>query len=157
MIPIYQIIVDGQDLTNTINRGEKSLLENLSISDKIGLTSDTFNFTLVYDGSFRIPPTKGKCEVSIGYESVVPRNPQIQYGLWKVGDFIVESVNFSSSRSGKTLQVTATSMPQSPNSALDSLQNSHTRYWQSYAVKGTTFEFIVNEVCNRVRIKGRYT
>ena len=149
MKPIYRIIVDGNDITNLINPQDRSLLQRLSVSDKIGNVSDTCDFTLVFDGSYRLPPTKGLVEISIGYDLVIPRNVKIEYGLWEVGKFVIESINFSSSRSnGRSLQVSATSMPQSPNTALNSLQNSHTRYWQSHEVKGTTFEDIVNEVCS---------
>ena len=154
MIPIYKISVDGQDITNMINPEEKSLLENLTISDRIDNVSDSFTFDLSYDGSYRIPPTKGVVKVSIGYNPIVPRNPKIQYGLWEVGTYIVESTRFNSTKSGgKVLSVTATSMPQSPNSTVQSLQNSHNRHWQSYALKGTVFSDIVNEVCNGANLK----
>ena len=154
MEPIYKIIVDGNDITNKIRDGDKNLLESLNVTDRIGMVSDSCDFTLVFDGSYRIPPTKGKVEISIGYEAVIPENPQIQYGIWKVGTFIVEGVNFESSKgSGKKLQVNATSMPQSPTSAVKSLQNSNTRFWQSFAVDGTTFEDIVFQVCNEAELK----
>ena len=154
MIPRYKIVVDGQDITNKIDNDERSLLQNMSITDKIGNTSDNCNISLTFDGSFKIPPTRGKIEISIGYEAVVPRNSQIQYGIWKVGTYIVESVNFNSSRDGgKTLTISGTSMPESPESVLQSLQNSHTRFWQSHDLKGTTFEDIVNQVCNEAGLK----
>lgn len=154
MTPQYKIVVDGQDITNKINPEEKSLLQNLSVSDRISNTSDHCSISLTFDGSFKIPPTRGKIEVSLGYAAVVPRNSQIQYGIWKVGTYIVESVEFSSSKDGgKILNISATSMPQSPGSAIESLQNSHTRIWQSYDRKGTTFEGIVNEVCTAAGLK----
>ena len=154
MTPQYKIVVDGQDITNIINPEDKSLLQNLSVTDRIGNTSDHCNISLSFDGSFKIPPTRGVVEISIGYKAVVPRNSQIQYGVWKVGTYIVEGIDFSSSKSGgKTLNISATSMPESPNSTVESLQNSHTRFWQSYDLKETTFETIVNEVCNAAGLK----
>ena len=156
MEPLYKISVDDQDITNKLRTSEKNLLETLSVSDRIGEVSDSCDFTITYDGSFKIPPTNGRVEISIGYNLVIPRNDQIEYGLWKVGTYVVESINFQSSKSGgKTLQVSATSMPQSPNSTLKSLQNSHTRYWQKHELKGTTFEDVVNEVCTEAGLKSK--
>lgn len=154
MNPQYKIIIDGQDITNIINSEERSLLESLSITDRMSNQSDALDFTLTYDGSFRIPPTRGKIEISIGYDPVIPRNPEIEYGIWLVGVFIVEGINFNASKSGgKVLQINSTSLPQSPNSAIKSLQNSNTRFWQSFEKKGTTFADIVNEVCNGANLK----
>lgn len=154
MKPRYQIEVDGQSINNIIDTENKTLLKTLQLSDKIGMASDTCNFQLVFDGSYKLPPTKGEVKVSIGYDSVIPRNPKIQYGIWEVGTYVVESVEYRSSKSeGDLAIVSATSMPQNGEQAYESLQNSHTRYWQSYDLKGTTFADVVNQVCTEAKLK----
>ena len=153
MTPKYQIIVDGQNLNNIIDNQDKQLLKSLTVVDKIGISADTCDFTIVFDGSFSIPPQKGEVKISVGYDAVVPNNPQIQYGIWEVGSFIVESVSFDSSKSsGETLTVSATSLPQNQET-LYALQNSKTRYWQSFELDGTTFATVVNQVCNEASLK----
>ena len=144
MTPKYELIVESTTLSNV---GEsQNLLSSLTVTDKLGPVADTLDFTLAYDGSFQLPPTKGQCEIKLGYEgTLLP--PGIQAGLWNVGTFIVEEVVFDSSRrNGKTMSVRAISMPASPETGR-SLQNSTTRQWQSYELKETTFATIVNEVC----------
>lgn len=133
MKPQAEIKVNGTVIADTKTQ---TRLETLNITDKIGMSADTVDATLFFDGSYALPPIKGKCEARIG-------NPE----LWLVGTYIIESVTLNWSRTGGgVLHVRGTSMPENPETVA-SLQNSHTRSWQSFALKGTTFATIVNEVC----------
>ena len=141
MIPSYRLTVES----TTFSTEDNNLISQIGITDKIGNVADTLDFSIAYDGSYEIPKTKGKCTVEIGYTGVLPVG--VTDGLWEVGTFIIENVSLSVSKSaGNAIAVRAISMPESPETA-KSLQNSHTRQWQSYELKETTFATIVDEVC----------
>ena len=133
--PIYQIFRDGADLTPTI--ADKFI--SLSITDKIGLSADTLDLTLGFDGSYAIPRAGVVLEAKIGYA---------EEGVWEAGRFVVAETQLAGGASkADTLQIRGTSIPESPQAAVDALQGSTERVWQSNALDGTTFETIANAVC----------
>ena len=135
--PAYQIIVDDRDITPVI----KPNFKGLSVVDKIGITTDTADFSLFFDGSFARPRAGVVFEVKIGYE---------EDGLWGVGKYIVEDTTLEGPED--TLTVSGTSLPQSAQAAVKSLRGSTERVWQSFEIDGTTFETIVNEVCGDAKL-----
>ena len=72
--PDYQITRDGGDLTETI----RGLFISLSITDKVGLSADSLDLVLAFDGSYAIPRAGVVLEVKIGY---------VETGLWDAGRF----------------------------------------------------------------------
>ena len=132
MTPQYQILVDGRDITETIAEN----FIRLSITDKIGLSADTVDFSIFFDGSFTIPRAGVTLEIKIGYAET---------GLWDAGRFIVEETNLSGVPD--VLSVRGISMPLSPQSSIEALQGSTDRVWQSYDLEQTTFSAVVNAVC----------
>lgn len=137
MTPQYKIIVDDRDITDAI-------IENfisLTVKDKIGISADTVDLSLFFDGSFAIPRAGVTLEIKIGY---------LEQGLWEVGKFIVEETSLSGVPD--VLEIRGISMPQSQQSAADALQGSTDRTWQSHEIDGTTFEDVVNKVCSDAKL-----
>ena len=133
--PIYQIIRDGGDLTDTI----KDKFISLTITDKIGLSADTLDLTLGFDGTYAIPRAGVVLEAKIGYA---------EEGLWDAGRFVVEETTLTLGANEATqLNIRAISTPSSPQAAVGALQGATERVWQSFAQDGTTFGTVVNEVC----------
>ena len=134
--PIYQILRDGTDINNLIQ--DKFI--SLTITDKIGLSADTLDLNLGFDGSYAIPRAGVVLEAKIGYA---------EEGLWEVGKFVVEETTLTGGAdAADELNIRATSVPESPQAATKSLTGSTERYWQSHAIDETTFATIVNEVCS---------
>lgn len=135
--PIYQILRDGADINTLI----KDKFISLTVTDKIGLSADTLDLTLSFDGSYAIPRAGVVLGVKIGYA---------EEGLWPKNhlSFVVEETTLSGGAdAADELNIRATSIPESPQAAVDALQGATERVWQSHAIDGTTFATIVNEVC----------
>jgi len=64
MTPQFEITADGRNITDAI----KNNLTRLSIVDKIGISADTADLALAFDGSFAIPRAGVTLEVKIGYQ-----------------------------------------------------------------------------------------
>lgn len=138
MTPKYAIVVgEERDLTSTI----ADKLKKLSVQDKVGISADTADIELFFDGSFAIPRPGITLEIKIGYEEA---------RLWSVGKFIVAETTLSGPPD--TLRIRGTSLPQSPQAAVEALQGTTERVWQSYEINRTTFEDIVNEVCTDAKL-----
>ena len=134
--PIYQIIRDGGDLTETI----KDKFISLTITDKIGLSADTLDLTLGFDGTYAIPRAGVVLEAKIGYA---------EEGLWDAGRFVVEETHLTGgANAANELNIRGTSVPESPQAAVKSLAGYTERVWQSFAEAGTTLGTIINEVCS---------
>lgn len=134
--PIYQILRDGTDI-NPLIEGK---FISLTIKDKIGLSADTLDLTLAFDGSYAIPRAGVVLEAKIGYA---------EEGLWEVGKFVVEETTLTGgANEADKLNIRATSIPESPQAAVGALQGATERVWQSHAIDGTTFKTIVDEVCS---------
>lgn len=133
--PIYQILRDGTDINDIL--ADKFI--SLTVTDKIGLSADTLDLTLGFDGTYAIPRAGVVLEAKIGYS---------ESGLWEVGKFVVEETTQSGGAdAADELNIRAISIPESPQAAVDALQGATERVWQSFAVDGTTFQTIVDEVC----------
>ena len=136
--PIYQILLNGADINSLIE--DKFI--SLTIVDKIGLSADTLDLTLNFDGTYTIPRAGVVLGVKIGYaeEGLWPKN------FWK---FVVEETNFTGGAdAADTLNIRGTSIPESPQAAVGALQGATERVWQSFDIDGTTFKTIVDEVCS---------
>ena len=133
--PIYQIIRDGGDLTETI----KDKFISLTITDKIGLSADTLDLTLGFDGTYAIPRAGVVLEAKIGYA---------EEGLWDAGRFVVEETHLAGgANAADELNIRGTSVPESGQATMSALQGTTERVWQSFAEAGTTLGTIINEVC----------
>ena len=133
--PIYQILRDGVDINPIIE--DKFI--SLTVTDKVGPSGDTLDLTLGFDGTYAIPRAGVVLEAKIGYA---------EEGLWPVGKFVVEETLLSGGAdAADELNIRAVSSPLSPQASVDALQGATERVWQSFAVDGTTFQTIVDEVC----------
>ena len=132
--PSYQIIRNGGDLTQTI--ADKFI--SLAITDKIGLSADTLDLTLAFDGSYAIPRAGVVLEVKIGY---------VEDGLWDAGSYVVEETTLTGgANAADALNIRALSSPVSPQASVGALQGTTERIWQSHEIDMTTFGDIVEEV-----------
>ena len=69
MKPKYKIIADDNDITKLI----QSCLMSLTISDEIGLVSDTMTMELyVSDSAFVLPAFGAVLDVALGYDELFP-------------------------------------------------------------------------------------
>ena len=135
MTPIYEIKVGDRDITPSI-AGE---LIRLSVNDKVGVSADTADVSLHFDGSFAIPRAGVALHIKIGYA---------EEGLWDVGAFIVEETELSGPPDA--LNIRGTSMPLSPVLADSAaLQGGKDRAWRKEV---TTFADVVNEVCEAAKL-----
>ena len=119
---------------------------SLTVTDIIGVKSDTFTLTLFYnDSAYAIPTTGVVLEVEIGYEET---------GLWEVGAYVVDKVNLSKSiNAGTMLAIQASNVPSSPVVTHRKLQASHNR---SFKVKDYgTFGKIVDAVMDTANLTAR--
>ena len=133
--PVYQIIRDGGDLTDTI----KDKFISLSITDKIGPSADSLDLALGFDGTYARPRAGVVLEVKIGYAETE---------TWDAGAFVVEETDLTGgANAADTLNIRALSIPVSPDSPVVALQGTTQRIWQSHEIDGTTFGDIVNEIC----------
>lgn len=133
MTPIYEIKLGDRDITPAL-AGD---LIRLSVNDKVGISADTADILLSFDGSFAIPRSGVALAIKLGYA---------EQGLWDVGAFIVEETAFSGPPD--VLNIRGISMPLVPQAASAALQGGTRRAWAAYARGGTTFADIVNEVCS---------
>ena len=140
MTPQFEITVDGRDITAIIREN----LIRLSVKDKIGISADTLDLSLFFDGSFAMPRAGVTLEIKIGY---------LEQGLWQVGKYIVEETSLSGVPD--VLKIRGISMPQSPQAAVDALQGSTDRTWQAYEIEGTTFGSIVSSVCGNAKLTAK--
>lgn len=137
MTPIFQITADGRDITNAISEN----LIRLSVKDQIGISADTADLSMYFDGSFAIPRAGVTLEIKIGY---------VEEGLWEVGKFIVEETTLTGVPD--VLKIRGISMPQSTQAASEALQGSTDRTWQSHEIDGTTFKAVVDKVCGEAKL-----
>lgn len=88
-IPIYKLIVDGQDITPKIagGDGQRSRLIKLSLTDKRGGDADELTLELSdHDGALEIPPKGAKVSLWLGYQ---------HSGLVDRGTYTVDEVSHS--------------------------------------------------------------
>jgi len=140
MTPQFEITADGRNITDAI----KNNLTRLSIVDKIGISADTADLALAFDGSFAIPRAGVTLEVDVGYQ---------EQGLWEVGKYIVEEVSLSGVPD--VLSIRGVSMPESPQASVDSLQGSTDRTWQAHEIDGTTFGSVVSSICANAKLTAK--
>ena len=133
MTPTYTITANGRDITPEIAPNFLGLV----ITDRVGISSDTFDLELNWDGGFAILPGT-LLQVKIGFAET---------GTWDAGSYYVEEVSLSGP--ADTLQLRATSLPESPAAAVGALQGATDRTWQS----GTTFYDIVEAVCRDANLE----
>ena len=83
MQPIYSVNAEGKDITSLVG----GRLLSLSVTDKAGLTSDTFEMLIDDTGDIIEPPRKGaKIRISMGY---------VETGITFMGTFTVDEVEVS--------------------------------------------------------------
>ena len=91
MKPKYKIIADDNDITELIH----SRLISLSISDEIGLVSDTMTMELDdRDSAFALPSSGAVLSVAMGYDELYP-----------MGQFVADEIELNASP--QTLTITA--------------------------------------------------
>lgn len=89
MRPVYLVLADGIDITATI----MARLLSLTVTDKAGVESDTFDLLLDDSDDLIDPPRKGaKLKIWVGYspEGIMP--PGGSAGLTYLGEFVVDEV-----------------------------------------------------------------
>lgn len=75
----YHVIVNGLDITSTVN----ARLESLSIIDNAGHKADTLSLSLIdFDGKLEIPPTGAAVEIKIGFK----KSGLISKGIYTIDD-----------------------------------------------------------------------
>lgn len=81
--PCFQVVANGSDISQTIFQ----LFESISITDKTGIESDTFEISLIDDPAQPITmPTRGaELQISMGYDDV----------LQPMGMFVVDEIELS--------------------------------------------------------------
>ncbi|WP_325437886.1 phage late control D family protein [Pseudomonas nitroreducens] len=83
MIPAFQILADGNDITTLVN--DRLLL--LRVLDKVGMESDEFELRVDdRDGAVTLPRKGARLEVLLGYQG---------QGLARLGAFTVDTVEFA--------------------------------------------------------------
>lgn len=92
MKPNFSIIADNKDVTDLL----QSRLLSLSISDEIGLVSDTLTIKLDNrDSVFEIPSCGANLQISLGYDS----------DIYSMGHFVVDEIELNAPP--ETLTITA--------------------------------------------------
>ena len=82
MKPNFSIIADNKDVTDLL----QSRLLSLSISDEIGLVSDTLTIKLDNrDSVFEIPSCGANLQISLGYDS----------DIYSMGQFVVDEIELN--------------------------------------------------------------
>lgn len=98
----YHIIVNGNDITSTVN----ARLKSLSIIDNAGHKADTLSLSLLdLDGKLEIPPSGAKVEVSIGLKgsALIPKGTYTIDDVDHSGPPDIVSISGASANMGGTL------------------------------------------------------
>lgn len=131
MRPIFEILVDGQDITARI--GDRLL--GLNVTDRSGHESDDLTFTIDNRGGLVEVPNRGvTLELSLGYRET---------GLVRVGAFVVDGA--SGEGPAQTMTITAKAADMTAR-----LRAPRTRAWQDI-----TLGEIVGEVATRHGLTGQ--
>lgn len=81
--PCFQVVANGSDISQTIFQ----LFESISITDKTGIESDTFEISLIDDPAqpIAMPARGAELQISMGYDDV----------LQPMGMFVVDEIELS--------------------------------------------------------------
>lgn len=119
MIPKFKILADKADITSLLN----GRLLSLSITDEVGLVSDTLTLELDdRDGILAIPPRGAKMEAFIGYDNLYP-----------MGKFVVDEVELKAPPATMTITARASNAAFRDMGAFKSLRSYS---WQEYTLLG---------------------
>lgn len=119
MKPVYRLLANKADITNTIRRRLVSLL----YTDEAGLDSDVLEIVLADNEAERpidIPPTGAELELFLGYDGAAER----------IGLFVADEVELSGWPGQMTIRARAAPFDQS-KSGKSSLQTQKTRSWEA--------------------------
>lgn len=131
MKPKFKILADQTDITNLLN----GRLLSLSISDEIGLVSDTLTMELDdRDADLDIPDCGVELEVCLGYDE-----------LYSMGKFIVDEIELKNPPQTMTITGRASN---STFHDMGAFKSPRSYSWQNYTLLG-----IVQTIANRYGLK----
>lgn len=130
MYPKFKILANNNDITNLLN----GRLMSLSISDEIGLVSDSLTIELDdRDCILDVPACGAELEVFLGYDE-----------LYTMGKFVVDEIELKNPP--QTISITA----RASNAAFEdigSFKSPRSYSWENYTLKG-----IIQTVAKRYRL-----
>lgn len=128
--PAFRVLANGDDITAKINER----LISLSLSDGVGLESDTLEIMLADDepaNPIQMPETGAELELSLGYDNWIQR----------MGLFICDEVELAGWPGTMTIRARAATYDKSKGGKID-LQTQKSRSW----TKGTKFGDMVKKI-----------
>ncbi len=114
--PCFQVVANGSDISQTIFQ----LFESISITDKTGIESDTFEISLIDDPAqpIAMPARGAELQISMGYDDV----------LQPMGMFVVDEIELSGPPEKMTIRGHAAVQTESKGGKT-SLQSQKNRTW----------------------------
>jgi hypothetical protein len=131
--PVYRLLANQEDLTNTIRRR----LISLRYTDEAGLDSDVLEIVLADnepDHPIEIPPTGAELELYLGYDDMAER----------IGLFIADEVELSGWPGQMTIRARAAPFEKSKAGKIN-LQSQKTRDWDAGTMLGDVVKAIASE------------
>ena len=122
MRPIFKILADKIDITDTLN----TRLISINITDETGLVSDKAEILLDdRDDKLDIPPRGAELEISLGYEET---------GLYKMGIYIVDEVECSGMP--QKMRITAKASNSKMKDSFSAITAPKSRSWHKHTLIG---------------------